>query len=951
MTERSFKMGRQSEQFYNEELSKIYESIRTLLEPGTPEKEGPDSKLHGSLWLKQETNELFSYDKGAEKWDILFRDKFRITDQMLSELPPSPPIVGQLWINNGMLWYYDGLEWKVVYAHDPDADTPNNYVNEDFLFISPLTPVNNTVVNGNKSQFIVPHINKGRLYRNNKVDTSYTIENDIAIQIDNGNLADHHTWVHTNPDKLVQIKKRVIRIDKDTSYYEVPVFATEIFGYTRRSYLGEFLRPDKNGIKGQYQVHQKGIILAEEVTEKYDYLLVVEYEFAWKEARGHMQHGELTKERMGYFLGRHHNAINLFVDGYDLESTEYYFDNYSKTMQPDNEKISAEKNKDGKYELSFMRSVKNEYGFIRQEGGRIKLRNRFKDPLVIVAGQAMSARGDADLSMLKDGLITVPSARIGMSYSVIELRDDKEKIYIEGMTKKDAVGNAFIEVNNLSEFVRTNEGLILFIDGMLVKKEDIVRDYKTNRITVEHLDSNQEFILIRDRYNDLYHQDNVYPAYQVPRVDESMVFKNGYLLNNDTSVLVYTDEDSYYGMYHNEVRGFYKTNDEGLETIEYKYWNEAAKRWILCTASEVRAINTFCFSYDNGLNSIALRIDRADSDKIDYWVYQTANTVEHPIRIYNSVMADEEIDKLWAKPEIIDGKAYVKIPTVERFPFASNSLQVYADGLRLYDRDDMDEITARSYENEGIIEAEKGDGFYLPFRHYGSLSYIIDRPNDRKEKTCERELLTRKNRTDMPGVYMTEKQLFPGVVTVYINGQRQSREDYIILDNHTILLKNRMHLTGHSPTGTAEEVQVGDDYVVIDFKEEDYILVEVREDYRRIEKKIVHIDKVEDNFERLSNRIEFNCDRDDFSRTILKTKDEILIYTNGLFTGYRRDEGYRRDHQSASIIILAEDFQNAIYFDDIYEMLEKDPVLKRKWIEEYGPIDRETINTFVLEWR
>ena len=65
--DRKFNKGRQSELFYNEDLSKNYEAIRHLLDTPTEEKGTPDAKIDGALWLNLKENALKRYHKNTGK--------------------------------------------------------------------------------------------------------------------------------------------------------------------------------------------------------------------------------------------------------------------------------------------------------------------------------------------------------------------------------------------------------------------------------------------------------------------------------------------------------------------------------------------------------------------------------------------------------------------------------------------------------------------------------------------------------------------------------------------------------------------------------------------------------------------------------------------------------------------------------------------------------------------
>lgn len=960
MADRSFKIGRQSEQMYNEDLYKVFESIQTLLKGQAYDKDGPEANVHGSLWLKQEENALYSYDKNNEKWNMVYMDQFRQISEIMAEVRPENPVYGQLWINRGLLWCFNGEGWEEIRAYDPEDDV-RSIPHDDFLLLHPLNKNGGAVENEAGEtvyQYLVPDADKGRMHRGRKLATDFIKESKVAVQYPAAAIdEDEASWIHVNPSKLTKMTKHVLRIDPHTAYYEVSMHNTELFGFTSGSPYGTPLCPSTDTKEGDYRSSRRGVVLTEDTMQKYDFLLVVRYDFSGGREIGKVHVGELAKESIGYYLDARSGYVNMFVQGYDLEDESFDFDPYTKTVQTEDEEISIEHNT--KYEISFLKSKLNEYGYIRQSttdgtAGIIRPRHHFINPLIIVSGQAIEVK-----DCIKDeesGSFIVRHAKPGMSYALIELRRKGCDISKTGVTTKDGAGRGVIEVTDepLADFVGKTEGLVLFIDGVLMKKEDIVRDYQKNIVYVEGLSDGQEYILIQDKYNDLYAEDMVHPAYATPIIDESLVFMNGHLLNNATSVKSFAGPEETKARYHNEVRVFETMNNEGQFRHQYKVWNEYLRQWLDCSEEEIEGIDSFCFGYDNGIKSIALRVDHTDEDKIDYWIYKFANSVESPVRIYKKHIDEQTAEKMWAEAEDDEyGNKMMKIETAERFPYGANALRVYLNGVRLYDRKDFHyEDMQKEYADFGVTECAAGDGFYLKAPFVGNIYYILEYPEERREKTCEREILTFENRTDMAGVYRTNINLLPGITTLYIGGLRQSRDSFVIMDSNTILIKDQFVGTGHGKNHLRDEIPVGNDFEPVTWSQEDLLLVEVRQDYRYTEKAITKKTKAGEASLAIGNPTEFYCEADDIPRTILNTNDEILIYINGLFTGYRNDEGYRKNMITKSVALLACDYSDKIYHDGLYNFLLTNPALMRKWEEKNGPADnREVTNKFLLEWR
>lgn len=968
---RKFTVGRQSEQLLNEELYQIFGSIKHLLAKQAPSKEEQEENIqHNAIWLNENERTLYAYDANDEKWNMLYDDNFKQISQILSDVKPENPVYGQVWINDGMLWYFDSTKWQPVYAYDP-TDGTSVTKHEDFLYLSPIGKGEfaDATINGEKyRQYLVPDINTGRMYYQGKLVSNYEHDSRIAVkypikELKNGDVS----WSHINPNRLIEVKKHIIRIDNATTYYEIPSYETELFGFSSLSPLGTPLMDGDVYADGHYKKHRKGIILSESAMQEFDFIVAIKYTFGWAKSIGQVHSGKLNEVPVGYYMGRKGPDFNMFVQGYAAEFDEFAYDPDTHLIDAREDEFDAEMNLDDEWEISFLSTELNEYGYIRQvvnNEGIIKPRHYFKKPLVLVAGEAMMGI-DMDSERF-DGIIRVENAKEGMAYCILELDDPFNRLVREGITVVDEEGNGAIwfENDDLKDFVQSTDGLLLFIDGVLIKKEQIRPVWEDNAIYVEDISAGQQYTLIQDKRHDLMLEDFLGAAYKTPYVDESLVFMNGKLILNDNAVMVHKKKRFVRGTYHNEVKVFNVVTPKGSIALDYAIWNEYGQNWMPATQEIIDGINNIAFSYQNGIESICINdsVNYSEEDEIIYYIYQYARTVEKPVHIYEIDMTEERMNQLWDKSDIVDehGNKMVLLPTAENYRYGSNALQVFFNGVRQYDRQDFtDAKMFKEHNRYGITEDPRGVGFLIKEPFVGKIHYIVEQPEERKDKSCEREILTHLNRTDNPGTYRTMKSLIPGAVTVYIGGLRQSRDSFIILDNNTILFKDRLHLTGHG-TGHMKETIMHNGEVVgeYEFNLEDLILIEVRQDHRRVEKKIHESIKMIDIPNAQSNLLEFKVRNEegkkdwDLPQTITSSRDEILIFINGLFTGYRRESQYRVDEYNNSIVVFEKDLTSRIYGDDVYTLISNDRKLKEKYEMMFGNIeDRRVNNTFLLEWR
>ena len=115
-----FSVGRGSELLFNEEHTKIFESLKHLTDTPEPGQE-PEAKMDRSIWVAPKTGELLVYDKASGKWKNPYEKKFKLIAEIMNPVPPKNPIEGQLWSNKGVLCQYDGTTWQPVKAKPEDG--------------------------------------------------------------------------------------------------------------------------------------------------------------------------------------------------------------------------------------------------------------------------------------------------------------------------------------------------------------------------------------------------------------------------------------------------------------------------------------------------------------------------------------------------------------------------------------------------------------------------------------------------------------------------------------------------------------------------------------------------------------------------------------------------------------------------------------------------------------
>lgn len=159
MTYRRFDIGRQSETLLNEDHYNIFKVLEPYLKyssPNSPDS-GPPSVTgtieeirEGALWLDRssdlENSDLKYFSNN--KWNLLFKDRFKITQDIISSEEPSDPIEGQLWIDSdGLLnYYYKGVFKPIKAIPDTEHQNANLQGFEDFIIIESLTATERTII-------------------------------------------------------------------------------------------------------------------------------------------------------------------------------------------------------------------------------------------------------------------------------------------------------------------------------------------------------------------------------------------------------------------------------------------------------------------------------------------------------------------------------------------------------------------------------------------------------------------------------------------------------------------------------------------------------------------------------------------------------------------------------------------------------------------------------------
>lgn len=550
--------------------------------------------MHRDMWHDEQHNALKWWDSVSHTWRKYFENEFRITSEILTILPPSSPVPGQLWIHNGVLCYYDGANWNPIKALLQDGSQFSLDVFRNFILVSPLWKIGNTIVrdedietykklrreylqgilnldtgsmatgDGTKwtfdhvcdaddgtipelqdaaAQLLVPEIDYDRVFLNHTLDTEkYKEVSKVCIQYQKSDLVDAvPSLIHLNPGRITDIRKRLFLIDRENPRIQIPAGNTEFYGFQKGNPLGDLLLPDQEDENYcDYTIVADGILLSRNAAQNYDYVLAISYEFSWMKTTGTLAKVNSLEASNSFYIDDYKGPMNVFINGYDLEDPYFTEDGYSRTITIHEDTTNLE--------VLMLHSPAREYGYVRNldvnSDAIIRPLKGYQTPLLFVNGQAMEDTLD-QISWNEDGAVTIPGAKIGMMWSIIDLtgpEENGEVLFtapkISGTISRNRVINyeenrfPFEKSDNPSEYA------VLFINGLLVRKEDLTFNQGEHYITILDEDGNnvlqegQQYILIFDKYGWLYKEEDLIPALSVGKFSDSLVYMNGHLLCN-----------------------------------------------------------------------------------------------------------------------------------------------------------------------------------------------------------------------------------------------------------------------------------------------------------------------------------------------------------------------------------------------------------------------------------
>lgn len=1032
---RSFNVGRQSEQFYNEQLHLIYEVLRQIGYRKEDHKgEQPEAKYTGALWFDAPEEALKYWDNRTLTWNNIFTKKFQITDNILNVTMPTNPVTGQLWIYNGVLMYFDGSKWNPIKAMIQDETQWSNAAFEDYMIITPLNAEGGSVVDDGlisqeeilkyktagrdethkntnfiepvpikwgeegfkepdikgpttaevpdddlRSQYIIPNLNTDRVFIDENFDKSYEEISQVCFQYPTKDIYDKVvSGIHLNPGKLSKITKRLIKVDKLNPYIDIQAYNTEFYGFRNGEYGGNFLIESDNQDYGDYIPDGDHIILNYNAAQNYDYVLAVTFEFSWFKSSGSLHCYNGNEDRNSFYLSNLREPINVHADGLKLEESVYDIDYNAGTVTVNDENVEN-------VDIQMWSPYKKQFGYIREtdlEGnGFIHLHKKVSMPLVFVGGTlihplygGLKFNSDTILVPNKSGINSMKNlpwcvvdlySGIGGEYMYNErgtaikseanftageqdYLDDSGNFIMHGELKDEVdeegfrdfilasgvlsgVNGCIIKYDNTK--IAKDDGIILFVNGLLINEDSIVRDHANGIITLTpELLEGQEYVLLRDKDGRLYSTSQAVSAFVTGLLDDSLIYLNGKLLVNENCVTTTSNENDVAldGAIYNEIKYFIPdefSEDQG----EWKLYDTYNYQWIELSEEEINYVKTIISSYSNMLTSVKINIPYTEEDELYIYSFKLSNTLSGILKIGEAQYIETDPDdglQIWSTG-------------FDAFAYGSRVLNLYCNGVKLIPNIDYRELSENNYIK-----------MLTPRELTDTIQYIIE-PIENGETYGHNAILMTPENAIQPNIYRTEEgdnilDLYPGRITVYINGLRLPNEDWVLLDNKRIMLKYTDYITLGSSKNYPEETFIQEDGNTFKIKHNypDYIYVEIRKDYDRQEKSILL--KPEDN-------TELYLKDKDLPLDILETKDEVLFYLNGQFCGLSRsnNQDYKLDRYKNCIAFLSPGFVEILNSDPLKNIFDRNALIYAAWKKQTGKDEyiSSVNNKLTIVWR
>ena len=938
---RKFTAGRQNEIALSKELHDLLMALKYInngVNVPIQDKQSPIPS--GAIWNdKSRGQNIIKINESNGNWVPAFEGYYHPASLLEN---PLNPVNGQLRINaekDNLMEFYDHNTGAWIAAKAVQTTSTNVLVDmhNNFMNMTSLKDIDS--ISGQET-YLVPYEYHGKLFDNgvyiHPSDSKYTPVSEIGVQYSTTNSTDQESWIHVNANKLFNIEKKLIKVNKtgSTAYKIYGLFDnnTELYVLDSNGY-GKAIKPYID-----YKPFDKGIELISSVAKAADFIYSISYVF-YDTARpgklirkdftigsqAQVQVGQLTKRPM------------IFLDGLYLEQSKYNYNSKTGNVEINDEIINpmdmmAIVFKD--IETSGEKTINNITGPGEDtKVGTFTNAQNFRTPLAFVSG-VMGTNIFTPEEIYFEGTSLViknfgPDVVDPVKVMVVEA----DNMYL---------GHGTINSNNIisNEGITSNiaDEYILFVDGVLVSSRDL--DVSEKQIRLANAIEGQQYVLLK-----IQDESSTALSFDAKVMNFTLSIKNddGTLYNECDNATIFADgkliamNDSLYkteiplrGTSGQIIKVKISAIDDYTSTEDaiYKYlcWNDNIAEWEEISSDLIAKVESFIKGdFSNG--SIMLDSTGLENKKGTYYAYTFANSVEEPL--------------LKGKRQLIENQTEYSVNVKHNFNIEQGALSVYVNKLLSHDVKEESSNTGKFIVP--ILEADEGIN---PYDNSEAL-YYIERPEKKEIVSCEREVLTALNRNEeYQGGYNTNISLLPGIVHVYVNGIRLERNDFTIVNEKTLIIHpqivggQRTFDAINESTWNKYTVYTKNEEVEINCPREDYIIVEVRQDYNI---------KTQSINTRYEGQRTFYLEDDGIPKSLLLTQDLIKIYIDGVIY----DGEYIINKENGSITLLDTQLESIIHIDPIARYFELNPDKHDEYIREYGSayIAKPQKNRITFEWR
>ena len=931
---RKFINGRQDELTFNPELFELFMTLKYFNNGSiTPIQDKQASIPTGAIWNDRSKGQNILKINENGSWNPAFTGYYHPANL---KTKPTNPIDGQLWIDtdkDNTLHVYDQNtnSWIAVKA----ATTTSNRIlvdmHNNFMHMTNIKDMD--IIDGQKT-YLIPDESYGKLFDNgtyiNSSNTDYEKSSDVSIIYKTTDTSNLESWVHINANKLYTMEKRLIRIDKTANnpylIYGIYSNNTEFYILDTNGY-GIVLLPNIDFIS-----FEKGIELISQRAKDADYLYTMSYSFydtgrAGKLIRKDFNIGKSTE----IYVGQLNIKPMIFLDGLYLEQSKYDYDSTTGNIDIDDTIINSMDMMAIVFEdieSTGEKTINNITGpNTNVQVGTFTNAVNFKKPLAFVSGvMGTNIVSPEEIEWAGTTLI-IKNFGPGVSDPVQVMVVEANNMYISNglIDKNKSIKHSAITNNDSDKY-------IVFVDGLLVSTKDL--EVSEGEIRIANAVKDQQYILLK-----IQDEETTAISFDSTIMNYTLAIKNedGTLYNECNNACIYADgkliamKDALYkealpikGVSGQIVK--IKNNINSNSIYSYYQWNTEDNKWIAINDTDIISTidNMMKGSYSTG--SIMLNSEGLEDKVGTYYAYTYANGIEEQL--------------LKGKRTLIKDKTEYSVNVNHNFTSKQGAFSAYIEGILCPD------VVETNYSNGKFIVPElEADEDIDPYNT--ELIYYVERPEKTELVSCERETLTATNRSlEYDNAYIANISLVPGVINIFVNGVRLERNDYSIIDEHTIILHES--IVGSQKNYDASDQSTWNKYIIydkdkkaiIDCNRDDHITIEVRQDYS-LKSQTIPV--------RYAGQRTFYMEDDGLPKSLILTQDLVKIYIDGIL--YKGE--YSIDKNNGSITLLDNDLENILNIDPIAQYFDINPEAYDDYINEYGKayIAKPKTNRITFEWR